>query len=35
MQPEEKNRFLELAGYRMDIAREDLQVAGKIWRRAI
>lgn len=29
MQPEEKNRFLELAGYRMDIAREDLQVAGE------
>lgn len=27
MQPEEKKRFLELAGYRIDIAKEDLQVA--------
>ncbi len=29
MRPEEKKRSLELAGYRMDIAREDLQVAGE------
>ena len=27
MQPEKKERSLELAGYRIDIAREDLQVA--------
>ena len=29
MRPEEEKRSLELAGYRMDIAREDLQVAGE------
>lgn len=29
MQPEEKESFLELAGYRIDISREDLQVAGE------
>lgn len=29
MQPEEKKRILELAGYRIDIAKEDLQVAAE------
>ena len=29
MQPEEKKRILELVGYRIDIAKEDLQVAAE------